>query len=372
MTSSHENTGLTPGRATAAPVPRAGDVRDDRAVAIWLLVCGAMIFAMAVIGAITRLTESGLSIMEWAPLRGTLPPLSDDEWRRVFALYREIPEYREMNAGMTLGEFKTIFWWEYVHRLWGRLIGVVFAVPFVVFLVRGRIRRALMPHLVAMFVLGGLQGLLGWYMVASGFADRTDVSQYRLVAHLSAAVLIYGYVLWVAFGLLAPMPEVSRDHGAGRLRGGLVLALALVALTIVSGGFVAGLNAGFTYNTFPLMDGDLVPEGYADLWPWWLNLFENLAAVQFNHRALAVITLGVVAGLWLWARRVGLARQARSAVHVMFAMAALQVVLGVSTLLLVVPVWLGAAHQAGALLLLTATLWALHAVRPAEARREVV
>ena len=271
-----EGRALDPTREASGPHAAASD--DDRAVGIWLLAVCAMIFAMAVIGAITRLTESGLSIMEWAPVRGILPPMSDEEWRRVFALYQEIPEYREMNAGMTLGEFKTIFWWEYVHRLWGRLIGVVFAVPFVVFLIRGKIRRALMPHLVAMFVLGGLQGLLGWYMVASGFADRTDVSQYRLVAHLSAAVAIYGYVLWVAFGLLVPAPDVGRDPRVGRLRSGLVVVLVLVAATIASGGFVAGLNAGFTYNTFPLMDGDLVPDGYADLRPWWLNVFEKRPA----------------------------------------------------------------------------------------------
>ena len=366
MTSSHEISGSAPDNTTAVPVSRAA---GDRAVAIWLLVCCAMIFAMAVIGAITRLTESGLSIMEWAPVRGILPPMSEDEWRRVFALYREIPEYHEMNSGMTLGEFKTIFWWEYVHRLWGRLIGVVFVVPFAVFLIRGRIRRVLVPHLVAMFALGGLQGLLGWYMVASGFADRTDVSQYRLVAHLSAAVLIYGYVLWVAFGLLAPALDVSRDPLAGRLRGGVVVVLALVGLTIVSGGFVAGLNAGFTYNTFPFMDGDLIPEGYGDLRPWWLNLFENLAAVQFNHRALAIVTFAAAAGVWLWARGIGLAKRARRAVHVMLAMAVLQVGLGIATLLLVVPVWLGAAHQAGALLLLTAALWALHGIRPARSWR---
>ena len=177
---------------------------DDRAIAIWLLVCCAMIFLMALVGAITRLTESGLSIMEWAPIRGTLPPLSQAEWERVFALYQEIPEFRHENPGMELDEFKTIFWWEYIHRLLGRLIGVVFLLPFLWFLFRRRIRPGLTPHLVAMFVLGGLQGGLGWFMVASGFADLTDVSHYRLTAHLALALLIYGYIFWIAAGAAAP------------------------------------------------------------------------------------------------------------------------------------------------------------------------
>lgn len=353
--------------AVSAAQSRTRDPRADRAVALWLLACCAMIFAMAVIGAITRLTESGLSIMEWAPLRGVLPPLSEAEWRRLFALYQQIPEYQQVNAGMTLAEFKTIFWWEWVHRLWGRLIGAVFLVPFLWFLIRGRIRRRLVPHLVAMFVLGGLQGLLGWYMVASGFAERVDVSQYRLVAHLSAAVGIYGYILWVALGLLEPGPAASPDPRAGGLRLALIGLAGLVALTMASGGFVAGLNAGLVFNTFPLMDGRLVPEGYGDLQPFALNLFENVAAVQFNHRLLAVSTAVLAAVLWLWARRLDLSRAARSAIGFAAAMAWAQLGLGIAALVLVVPVWLGALHQAGAILLLSVTLWAVHRLRPAPA-----
>ncbi len=342
---------------------RSSEIRpNDRAIALWLLVCCAMIFAMAVIGAITRLTESGLSIMEWAPLSGILPPLGAESWERVFALYREIPEYQEQNAGMTLAEFKTIFWWEYVHRLWGRLIGVVFLLPFLWFLVRRKVRRGLAPHLAAMFVLGALQGGLGWYMVASGFAERTDVSQYRLVAHLLAAVVIYGYILWVAFRLLVPTPEPS--PGAARLRIGLVAFAALVFITLASGGFVAGLDAGMVYNTFPLMDGRWIPEGYAMLDPWARNLFENGIAVQFNHRLLAVATVAAALGLWLVSRRLALAARARTACTLVLVMAALQLGLGVSTLLLMVPVWLGAAHQAGAMMMLTLALWAVHQVRP--------
>ncbi|RMD61601.1 MAG: heme A synthase [Alphaproteobacteria bacterium] len=337
----------------------------DRAIGLWLLACCAMIFAMAVIGAITRLTDSGLSIMEWAPLRGALPPLSEAEWQRVFALYQQIPEYRDVNAGMTLAEFKAIFWWEYFHRLWGRLIGVVFLVPFLWFLIRGRIRRTLAPRLALIFVLGAGQGALGWYMVASGFADRTDVSQYRLVAHLLAAVAIYGVILWIALGLLEPAPVPSTDARTGRLRTALAGLSALVLVTVASGGFVAGLDAGFIYNTFPLMDGRLVPADYAALQPFVANWFENVAAVQFNHRLLAVTTVTTALALWLWARRLELPPRARSALHHVAAMALIQFALGIATLLWVVPVWLGALHQAGALILFSFTLWTLHRLRPA-------
>ncbi len=355
----------SPATATTSSPAAPEASADDRAIAVWLLICCAMIFAMAVIGAITRLTESGLSIMEWAPVTGALPPLSTAEWERVFAIYRQIPEYTELNRDMTLAEFKTIFWWEYVHRLWGRAIGVVFLVPFLWFLLRGRIRRALAPHLVVMFLLGGLQGALGWYMVASGFAERTDVSQYRLVAHLGAAVAIYLYILWVALGLLLPKLEASPDPRAGVLRRLLVALTALALTTLASGGFVAGTNAGLVYNTFPLMDGELVPSGYGLMAPWVRNLFENEIAVQFNHRLLAVLIVGLAFALWLWSRRLDLSAQARQACELVLAMAVLQFGLGVATLLLVVPVGLAALHQAGALGLVTLALWAVFVLRPA-------
>lgn len=346
----------------AMPLDR---VRSDRAVGLWLLICAAMVLLMAVIGAVTRLTESGLSIMEWAPISGALPPLSDGEWQRVFALYQQIPEYQQVNRGMSLAEFKTIFWWEYIHRLWGRLIGVVFAVPFLWFWLRRRLRRELVPHLVIMFLLGGLQGALGWYMVASGFAARTDVSQYRLVAHLGAAVAIYAYILWVALGLLLPRPERSDDRRTGHLRRLMAGLAGLVALTMAAGGFVAGLDAGFIYNTFPLMDGRLVPEDYGALRPWILNPFENVAAVQFHHRVLAILTAAAALGLWLYARRLSLAPRAGAACTLVLAGTAGQFALGVAALVLVVPVWLGALHQAGALILLALTLLAVHLLRPA-------
>ncbi|MEQ8355856.1 MAG: COX15/CtaA family protein [Kiloniellaceae bacterium] len=342
----------------AEPTPRI-----PRSVGFWLLICCAMVLAMAVIGAITRLSESGLSIMEWAPFSGILPPLSQAEWQRLFDLYRQIPEYQQINAGMSLEEFKTIFWWEYVHRLWGRLIGLVFALPLAWFWLRGHIDRPLGKKLLLALALGGAQGLLGWFMVASGFAERTDVSQYRLTAHLALALIIYTYLFWLALGVLWPRPERSHDVAVTGLRRALSGMLALVAVTIVSGGFVAGLNAGLTYNTFPLMDGEIIPRGYGDLSPWIANLFENIAAVQFNHRLLAVATVILALGLWLWSLSRDISPAAQGGFAALAILALIQLALGVTTLLLAVPIALGALHQAGAILVLTATLWTLYHLR---------
>lgn len=341
------------------PVAASVSTRDDRAIALWLLACCAMVFAMVVIGGITRLTQSGLSIMEWAPISGALPPLSEAEWQRLFTLYQQIPEYQEVNAGMTLAAFKGIFWWEWVHRLWGRLIGIVFLLPFLWFLLRGRIRRGLAPRLALIFALGAAQGGLGWFMVASGFAERVDVSQYRLVAHLTLALAIYAALLWTALGLLG---SVERWPVERRLRPHLFLVLGFLAVTIVMGGFTAGLRGGLVYNSFPLMGGRFAP---SDLWsmaPAWLNLFENPAAAQFVHRWLAVATLLVLLGLGWRDRKTG-----SLPVRAATAMALIQVGLGIATLLLIVPIPLAALHQAGALTLLTLLLWALHATRGAQA-----
>lgn len=332
-----------------------------RSVATWLLLCAAMVFAMAVIGAITRLTESGLSIMEWAPVTGVLPPFSQAEWERLFALYRETPEYRLQNAGMTLAEFKTIFWWEWIHRFWGRLIGVVFLLPFLWFLLRRQIPRGFTPHLVAVFLLGALQGALGWFMVASGFAERTDVSPYRLTAHLALALVIYGYLFWLWLRLAAPRTE--RNAETGRLRAPLLALLSLLAVTLLSGALVAGNDAGLTYNTFPLMDGRLVPKGYGQFQPFLLNWFENIAAVQFNHRLLATLTVVAALAVSIWGLNRPLAAAQQLPLFLLAGAALMQWLLGVAALLLAVPVWLGALHQAGAILLLTAVLNCLYRLR---------
>jgi cytochrome c oxidase assembly protein subunit 15 len=350
--------------------------RSQRAVAIWLLVCCAMIFLMVVIGGITRLTWSGLSITEWQPVTGITPPLSAAAWQAEFEKYQQTPQYRLMNAGMSLSDFKTIYLWEYVHRLGGRLIGLVYALPFVYFLIRGRIPRRLTWPLAGIFALGAAQGALGWWMVKSGLADRIEVSQYRLTAHLALALVIYAATLWAALGLLCsslpqastralhepPSPASGAELGWGWRRASEGV-LGLVSLTIVAGGFVAGLNAGLTYNTFPQMDGSFVPASYARLDPFIRNWFENVAAVQFDHRILAMTTVASIVVLWLAGRRAALPSPANGALHALLAVALLQLVLGVSTLLLVVPIPLAAAHQADAVLLLTAAVVLRHTLR---------
>lgn len=310
-----------------------------------------MVFAMVVIGGITRLTESGLSITEWRPVGGAIPPLSETEWQRVFELYQQIPEYQQINRGMTLAEFKGIFWWEYIHRLWGRLIGVVFALPFLYFLVRGRVRRPLVPHLLVMFALGGLQGALGWFMVQSGLSERTDVSQYRLAAHFMAAIAVYSYMFWIALTLLRPAPAGD----ARQLRPHLQGIGALLLATLTFGAFVAGLNGGLVYNTFPLMGGQLVP---GDAFATTASPFEDPVTAQFIHRWLAVAAVALIIALWF--RRHGAAARP---IHLLALMALAQLGLGIATLLLMVPIPLAALHQAGAVLLWTLALWSLHATR---------
>jgi cytochrome c oxidase assembly protein subunit 15 len=353
---------MTLAAALPSAAPRT-DAARRRAVALWLLGCCAMILAMVVIGGVTRLTESGLSITEWRPVSGALPPSSEAEWQRTFELYQQIPQFQLVNHAMTLAEFKGIFWWEYVHRLWGRLIGLAFALPLLGFWLSGRLPRGLAPRLLLLLALGGLQGLVGWWMVSSGLSERIDVSQYRLTLHLALALVVHVAMLWTALDLLRPEAPALPAAAPG-LRRHLVAATAMIALTMAMGGFVAGLKAGFVYNSFPLMAGQLLPaDGWA-LEPLWRNLTENPVLAQFVHRWLAILTLAAVLALWLRSRGAGLPRAAALPLDLMAGMALLQVALGVSTLLLVVPIPLAAAHQAGAVVLLTLAAVALHGLRP--------
>lgn len=335
---------------------------NDRAIGLWLMVCAGMVLAMVVIGGITRLTGSGLSIVEWRPVMGFLPPLSDAAWNRAFELYRATPQYLEVNAGMTLAEFRAIFWWEYIHRLWGRLIGLVFLLPFVWFAIRGRIRKSLVPRLILLFLVGGAQGALGWYMVRSGLVDIPEVSQYRLAAHLSLAFLIYAALVWTSLSLIFPSPATIADWLHVRVRRLALLALGLIALTILSGAFVAGTDAGLIFNSFPLMDGSILPPGYFD---HVAAPFENHGTIQFHHRLLALVSVAAVAVLWWRSRWLALVPRARMVANGLMAMAALQVALGIATLLLVVPIYAAAIHQVGAVLLFTMILWFVHELRGA-------
>ncbi len=335
--------------------------RNNRSVAIWLLVCCALVFAMVILGGVTRLTGSGLSMVDWRPVTGLLPPMTDTEWLETFDLYKQSPQFERVNFDMRVDEFKGIFWLEYLHRLLGRTIGLVFLLPFLVFLWTRHIEVRDTPKYILMFVLGGLQGVLGWYMVKSGLVNNPHVSQYRLTAHLIAAFLIYAYMFWVAMGLLFHDTDGPR-HGLYRK----TLALTtLIGITIISGGFVAGLKAGLTYNTFPLMGGKWIPDGMFVFEPAWRNFFDNLVTVQFDHRVLALSTLLLVVIYWAFARRNDLPARIRPAVHALFLVAVLQVTLGISTLLLKVPIALAATHQAVAMLLFTVALYLCHALRGA-------
>ena len=336
-----------------------------RQVAAWLLLCCAMIFAMVILGGVTRLTGSGLSMVQWEPVLGVVPPLDRQQWQEAFHRYQAYPEYQKINSDMDLEGFKSIYWFEYAHRLLGRSIGLVFLLPFLYFLARRRLSRPLVPRLAIAFLLGGLQGLLGWYMVRSGLADDPHVSQYRLTAHLALALLVYCYLLWLLLDLVYGARPGARPGGERRLRRAAALLGLLIATTIASGGFVAGLKAGFSYNTFPLMAGQWLPPSGWVLQPGWRNLFENAATVQFDHRVLATVTLVSVVLFWFRARSRVATPGARPGIDLLLLAALLQVTLGISTLLLRVPVALAAAHQAGAVTLLSVILFVNHRLRRA-------
>lgn len=323
-----------------------------------------MIFAMVVIGGVTRLTESGLSIVEWQPIGGTIPPLSQAQWQTAFEQYQATPQFHFVNPNMIVDDFRQIFWWEYIHRLWGRLIGAVFLVPLIVFWLRGRLDRSLRWPLAGFFLLGGMQGAIGWWMVASGLKDVPWVSPYRLTLHLGFALALYIGLFWVATSLWQRGRQPMAEPAPNALLALSRAALALVFTTILAGGFVAGLRAGQIYNEFPMMGDGLVPSDYVSPSLSWLrNFFENPAAAQFDHRLLAITTvLTVLALCWLVWRRVS-DGATRLGVSLLAAMVLIQMSLGIATLLSHVPVWIGALHQAGAVTLLTLAVWSVHRLR---------
>jgi heme a synthase len=322
-----------------------------RAIRLWLYAVAALVFAMVLVGGATRLTESGLSITEWRPVMGTLPPLGENEWQAAFEKYQAIPQYRELNRGMSLAEFKTIYWWEWAHRLLGRLVGVAFLLPFLSFLWRGWVAPGLQPRLWFIFALGALQGAVGWWMVASGLADRVEVSQYRLATHLVLACVIYVALIWIA-QRLEQRPALVVP---GRVRATAAGLLVLVLAQIYVGALVAGLRAGYIYNTWPLIDGALLPNAtrlFVDA-PLWRNFFENTLTVQFDHRMLGY---AIVVGALLHALDVaGAAKKgpALTGAVALLAAVALQAGLGIWTLLGRVPLPIALAHQAMAMMVLT-------------------
>jgi cytochrome c oxidase assembly protein subunit 15 len=334
-----------------------GQIDAQFGVRLWLYGVAALVVAMVIVGGATRLTESGLSITEWKPVLGALPPLGEAQWLAEFEKYREIPQYQLVNRGMSLDEFKVIYWWEWGHRLLGRLIGVAFVVPLVAFWLAGKIDRILAPRLAAVLALGAAQGVLGWYMVMSGLVDRVSVSQYRLAAHLTLAVAIFAAILWVAFGAGRARAKVTNTF-----TGWAALALlGLVMAQIAAGGFVAGLRAGMGYNTWPLIDGAIVPAGLGVMEPWWRNLFENALTVQFAHRMLAyaIVLAALANAAVLWRR--GPSDLQPSAMGLAAAVLA-QSAIGIATLIAQVPMELALAHQAGGLIVVAAAIWHLHCV----------
>ncbi len=336
----------------AGPAIDAAHTRKRRALRLWLGAVALLTMVMILVGGATRLTESGLSITEWKPVTGVVPPLSQADWQEAFDAYRQIPQYTEVKRGMSLDEFKTIYWWEWAHRFLGRLIGVVFLLPFLAFWIAGYIPRPLLPRLILLFALGALQGAVGWYMVMSGLADRVSVSQYRLTLHFGLALVILGYTLWLLLGLGRDRREVPRSAAAYAAFG----VLALIFVQMLAGAVVAGLHAGKGFNTWPLINGGFIPSGLGEAEPWYLNLFENPLAVQFNHRMLgyAVVVVTIVQAIWLGLRGTPTPLLGSAATVAVFSV--LQATLGVWTLLLAVPITLGLAHQAGAVLLFVAAL----------------
>jgi heme a synthase len=346
----------------AVPAHRGLTQRSFVAVRLWLVVVALLVFAMIIVGGATRLTDSGLSITEWQPLLGAIPPLSAADWQAAFAKYKTIPQYASVNKGMSLDAFKVIFWWEWAHRFLGRFIGLAFAVPFALFWLTGSLPRGLAPKLMGLLALGGVQGAVGWYMVQSGLSERIDVSQYRLALHLSIAFAILGLLVWLILSLSPARlePRLQTLSPARRAFAGILAVLVFSQVAI--GGFVAGLKAGRAYNTWPLMDGQIIPDGIARLTPWWLNLTENMATVQFNHRLAAYVIVALA--LWHAVKVITAAddeRIRRSAAALAAGLLA-QMALGIWTVLAAVPIGLGIAHQGFAAIVFAIAVWHAHTV----------
>ena len=333
--------------------------KQHKAIIIWLLTGCALIFIMVAIGGLTRLTHSGLSMVEWN-LFGSNPPSSQADWEILFDKYKQYPEYQLVNFNFSLEEFKTIFYWEYAHRMFGRLIGLVFIIPFFWFLIRKKINKSLLPKLVILLCMGAFQGLLGWYMVKSGLKANPDVSHYRLAMHLTTAFLTFGYTFWVALGLIYPKSERASNHV---LKRGFQFLFPVVVLQIIWGAYIAGLNAGKVYNAWPKMGEKWIADGVTAMQPWYLNFVEGLAGVQFIHRYLAYLVVGLILFLFWKAKKMQLSSSQKWGVNSLVIAVSVQFVLGVVTLLYAVPVSLGLLHQLGAFVLLGSVIYSLHRFR---------
>jgi len=333
-------------------------MKKNKYVVYWLLTGCFLIFVMVLVGGITRLTHSGLSISDYKLIQGTIPPMNEQEWQEAFELYKQYPEYQKLNNHFGIEEFKDIYFWEWLHRVIGRFIGVVFMIPFFYFLVSKKLDKPTIKKCLILLFMGGFQGFLGWYMVKSGLVDRPDVSHFRLAAHLTTAFLTFAYSLWVALDLIYPERKKINKNIRNLVRAGLVVLL----LQIIWGAFVAGLDAGFIHNHWPLMsEGKLIHQTvYIEQQPVIKNFFEGKSGVQFVHRYLAYIVVGFIALIWFKTRKITTTPLQEKGLKVLLALVLLQFLLGVLTLIYAVPLWLGIAHQIGAFFLLAAMTFALH------------
>ncbi|MEO9513868.1 MAG: COX15/CtaA family protein [Flavobacteriaceae bacterium] len=333
-------------------------MKNNKYVIYWLLTGCALIFIMVLVGGITRLTHSGLSISDYKLISGTLPPMNEQEWHDAFELYKQYPEYQKLNTHFGLEDFKSIFFWEWLHRVIGRFIGIIFIVPFLFFLIAKKLDRATIKKCILLLLLGGFQGFLGWYMVKSGLVDRPDVSHYRLAAHLTTAFLTFSYSLWVALDLMYP----SKKEVQGNIRNLLRVLILILIVQIIWGAFVAGLDAGFIHNHWPLMsEGKLIHETvYIEQQPFLNNFYEGKSGVQFIHRYLAYIVFGSIIFLWFKTRKIPRTQLQDNGINSLLLLVSLQFLLGVFTLIYAVPLWLGIAHQIGAFFLLAAMTFTLH------------
>ncbi|TRZ42787.1 COX15/CtaA family protein [Robertkochia solimangrovi] len=333
--------------------------KDNKFVVYWLLSGCILIFGMVVIGGITRLTHSGLSISEYKLISGVLPPMNESEWEAAFDLYKQFPEYQKLNTHFTLQDFKDIYFWEWLHRLIGRMIGVVFMIPFLYFLIKKQLSVPTIKKSIVLLCMGGLQGFIGWYMVKSGLIDRPDVSHYRLALHLITAFLTFAYTLWVALDLIYKNKSHVIDKGFRNLiRVGLIILL----IQIIWGAFVAGLDAGFVHNFWPMMsEGKFIhPTAYTELEPVWKNFVEGKSGVQFVHRTMAYVVVLIIGIIFFKSRKLELTRDQYNGVRALLGLVLLQFLIGVMTLLLSIPIWLGVTHQVVAFFLLSAMIFTLH------------
>ena len=339
--------------------------RKNKLIFAWLITGCVLIFSMVIIGGITRLTGSGLSITEWNVIMGTFPPMNDVQWQDAFLKYQASPQFQKVNYDMDMSGFKTIFFWEYLHRLLGRIIGMVFMLPFLFFAFKKWLDKQLLTRCIIILGLGGLQGLLGWFMVKSGLVDNPRVSHYRLAAHLITAFCTFGYTFWVAMDHYKKSMKVE-SKGSEHLVKWAFFFFSGVLLQIMYGAFVAGLHAGKIYNTWPLMEGSFMAEAVTAMDPFWKNFAENLAGVQFVHRCLAYVLSGIAIYIFIEARKTKQASLFRAG-SIVLSVITLQIVLGIITLLLAVPIWLGVTHQAMAFLLFGSAIFMIHESRGSKA-----